>query len=342
MNFFIFCPSGAETGGVEALHQLHKAIEAEGESVYMVYVGDNAIDDDPNWVENAGFYIRQTIPTERYKRSYGDFDCVLPLSRTREFFDAPDSVCVFPDIWQKAGVHLKHALPCVWMLAAYQLEGCWQPKFRSGVYSFDKPLVLCQSRYAKDMLERQFYDDVSPETLMLTDYLTPCFEEAVPLDMKLDRLFTPIGISYYGGRGKEAALWVLGSDIPASQIFGLPETLTAQSLLGSRYFLYPARQPGMDRMPREAAACGCVVYVLAEGAGAFFEDCPLPDEFRLPTLEALRGALVQALSEGDEGYRRRWEAQRYYRKFAREMKPKFISEVQNFIRVADRMIQKGC
>lgn len=41
----------------------------------------------------------------------------------------------------------------------------------------------------------------------------------------------------------------------------------------------------MDRLPREAALAGCVVFTNVEGAANFNEDVPLPSEFKFRSFD---------------------------------------------------------
>lgn len=51
------------------------------------------------------------------------------------------------------------------------------------------------------------------------------------------------------------------------------------------------QHPGMDRIPREAAACGCLVLVGERGSASYFNDVPLPAEYKIdlrnPDMDAL-------------------------------------------------------
>ncbi len=52
----------------------------------------------------------------------------------------------------------------------------------------------------------------------------------------------------------------------------------------SRYYIDFGHHPGKDRLPREAAASGCVVLTLRAGAAQFFDDVPLAQESSVATL----------------------------------------------------------
>ena len=61
--------------------------------------------------------------------------------------------------------------------------------------------------------------------------------------------------------------------------------------------------PGNDRLPREAAACGCCLITSNLGAYKYYEDTPFPDEYKF----SVRGDLemkkiVEKVKEVLENY----------------------------------------
>jgi hypothetical protein len=59
-----------------------------------------------------------------------------------------------------------------------------------------------------------------------------------------------------------------------------PEEVTAL-LLRAKIYIDFGPHPGMDRLPREAALCGCVVVMHREGAAQYQEDVPLKDKYKV-------------------------------------------------------------
>ena len=85
--------------------------------------------------------------------------------------------------------------------------------------------------------------------------------------------------------------------------------------------------PGKDRMPREAAVSGSIVFVNRAGAGAFGEDFPLPDPFKFTSGEigeALDARLLAALADP----RRHWDMQAPFRAAILDERTRFFAEVR--------------
>jgi len=75
--------------------------------------------------------------------------------------------------------------------------------------------------------------------------------------------------------------------------------------------------PGKDRLPREAAAAGSIVFVPRRGAGAVFDDFPVPDFFRFSPEDIASGELhrrLQAVLNDPRGY---WDQQADFRSLVR-------------------------
>src|ERR1035441_3224362 len=121
--------------------------------------------------------------------------------------------------------------------------------------------------------------------LYLPDYLTPGIVDSRPVE----EVGRANDILYFGGRGcpesKELMKGLPG--IPSHSFFGLGVKDLVGMFHWHRHFIYPVRQPGMDKTPREAAVNGCVVWVLASGAAEHYYDAPLDSRFRCLTTEIL-------------------------------------------------------
>lgn len=56
-------------------------------------------------------------------------------------------------------------------------------------------------------------------------------------------------------------------------------------LLKAKVYIDFGPHPGMDRLPREAALCGCCVITNRQGAAAFHKDVPIPPQFKIDVRE---------------------------------------------------------
>jgi hypothetical protein len=137
---------------------------------------------------------------------------------------------------------------------------------------------LAQSEYARRFLHGHGLHRIG----MLTDYLRDDFLEQAAA----------------GGRGRERGRRVAynpkkGIEVTRALIeraagrfeFVPIQNMTPRQvvelLCSSAIYIDFGPHPGRDRIPREAAACGCAVLTGRRGAAANDVDLPLPDEFKI-------------------------------------------------------------
>ena len=60
--------------------------------------------------------------------------------------------------------------------------------------------------------------------------------------------------------------------------------------------------PGMDRLPREAALCGCIVITNMQGAACYEQDVPIPDEYKVKdfNVDSVHRLLTSCIDDFDE------------------------------------------
>ena len=86
----------------------------------------------------------------------------------------------------------------------------------------------------------------------------------------------------------------------------------------------------MDKTPREAALCGCVIWVLAEGAAAYEEDVPLPSRYRCASRAELTRNLAQSLAS-EQCYAEDYAAQATYRQWVYTAPARFKAGVAKLV-----------
>lgn len=52
-------------------------------------------------------------------------------------------------------------------------------------------------------------------------------------------------------------------------------------LISAKIYIDFGHHPGKDRIPREAAMCGCIVMTNRKGSAKFAEDVPIPEKFKV-------------------------------------------------------------
>lgn len=187
---------------------------------------------------------------------------------------------------------------------------------------------LCQSEYAARFARAQGGVSVS----MLSDFIE--FEEVQNPKPVSDRTYD---IAYLPNkaRGAEALLRNLETKFKVIALQNMPREQVASVLSDTRIFLDFGAHPGKDRVPREAALCGCIPVVRKEGAACFPEDVPLPNDLLIETSQFFEpDALVQKLQRILSESPQFEPALRDYRAAIRQEKAVFEREIRDLISAA--------
>jgi len=178
--------------------------------------------------------------------------------------DVPKSaLVVLPEIWPE----MAHTFPnrcALWWLSVDNFG-------THGQRNIDRiSLHLCQSEYA--------WQHVEPmgERMMLTDWVsienhdTPRLPRVVVNPAKDAGLLRPFQAT-------------VGCEV--LELVGLSRYGVTSALRGSTVYVDFGHHPGRDRLPREAALAGCIVFTTRHGAANFHEDMPMPYWYKFKTLD---------------------------------------------------------
>lgn len=314
-RFRILCPRNTLTGGPEALHQLGAAMREAGLDAAMVYVPlrpDNRTPDK---------FLRYGVPVR--PRLEDDDDVVLVVGETATEW-----------VWRARRAHV-----LIWWLSVdfhFKRPEKWSKRARlwlrerlprNRAYAFQPhPRVhhAWQSEYARQFLLRRGVADALP----LTDYIAPALtvpEDELPTAPRRD-------VCLYNPRKGFAFTQQLIAACAGSGIEFLPlQGYTEAQLRGlfgtSKLYIDFGEHPGRDRIPREAAASGCVVVTGRRGSAANAIDVPLPDFYKVdenaPGVLALLRERLAAICADDAAHR---SAQAPYRAWIRPQRDIFRTE----------------
>jgi len=250
MNIYIYTPQGFTTGGVELLHQLCCELNTyEDINAYIWY-------SDPN---------KAYIP-EIYKKYGNEFKVtILPPM---------ESVLIFPESWAKLLNEKRfREYTKVLYLESVDYYIKWIPK---GLYlKFpENTIFMAQSWYAYTWLQ----DKTGIKALMVTDYLN---DEFLNADLSKPRKRQ---ILYNPKKGLEVTKRIM-AELPDETFIPI-EKMTATEVKNlmeeSMLYIDFGNHPGKDRIPREAAMCGCCVITNCQGSANYFEDVPIPFIYKFP------------------------------------------------------------
>ena len=246
MEIYVYTPQGFETGGIELLYQLCCELNR--------YDGINAY----IWHEGS-----VTIP-ETYKK-YGNSGVVTDLP-------PKGSVLIFPESWAKMlnEDRFKDYTKVLYLESVYWYEH-WIPKEQYLKFP-QNTIFLSQSWYAYTWLQEK----TGLEAIMVTDYLN---DEYMSADLSKPRkrqvLFNP-------KKGLDVTKRIM-AELPNEKFIPIVKmTVSEVKALMEESMLYIdfGNHPGKDRIPREAAMCGCCVITNREGSAKNHRDIPINTEYK--------------------------------------------------------------
>lgn len=218
-----------------------------------------------------------------------------------------DAVVVLPEIWPDMA-HTFRNRCALWWLSVDNFG-------THGQHNLERiSLHLCQSEYAW-----QFTQGFG-ERMMLTDWVEVPEVEVERADQVVVNPAKDAGLL-------EGFLAAGKFDIVALR--GFDRVGVARVLRGSRVYVDFGHHPGRDRLPREAALAGCIVFSTKRGAAKYDKDMPLPDWYKFDRLEEVLENVASVVS----GRTTAFDQQAKYRAWVAENKSWFESEVKGLLDV---------
>ena len=118
-------------------------------------------------------------------------------------------------------------------------------------------------------------------------------------------------------------------ELPWTPIEKMTTDQVRELMCRSKVYIDFGMHPGKDRMPREAALCGCCVITGRRGSAAYFEDVSIPEEFRLDESTTNIEEIISQIKECLENYADHSIKLDEYREMIRSEKKRFEEEVHN-------------
>ena len=297
----LICPEHV-TGGPEAIHQLAYSINCRGGYARILYTNSKG---KLTGSEAVGGLSPDSIIYKVYK----EYD---PRPVTGEQL-SDDTILIFPEIWidwcYSISQTTKARCACWWLsvdnaqTANQFSDQNVRTKFFNTVFQF------AQSEYAKSFLK----STGAREIYKITDYTGRKFTYRGNLEQLCDwpvrRI--PKSVAYFPQKGAELAstfqqkVQGIGLSVELRPIANMTRSQVIDLLLSTQVYIDFGHQPGKDRMPREAAALGCVILLNEVGAAAFFADHPLPAAYKFSKSDVASDNLVR---EVRRNFQERWSA----------------------------------
>lgn len=257
MTFYNVCPAGIESGGPELAHQMCHRLNEAGLDAYMYYIKSNDI--NPQNTSASGKYIK-------YNTRHA-----ININQIEQ----ENSVVVFNEGATGLIPFIKHCHKALWWMSVdnylVNTDGRDMDVIRKEV-----ELHLVQSKYAYEYVKNVVKADES-RIMYLSDYIGDIYMLQVPeITRQNIVLYNPKkGLDRIKLLIEGTSSWLKW--IP---LLGLTEEDMVAYMHIAKVYIDFGGHPGKDRIPREAAVCGCCVVTNRRGSAAYYEDVPIPDRYK--------------------------------------------------------------
>lgn len=241
MRILVVCPANCATGGPEAIHWLVSGLnKIEGVDARIWYWGSNN---------------NQPTPKE-YKVYCCEYVTELP--------EGYDGTIIYPEIWANHALDHPECTNAVWWLGLDAYAG-WTPAEGRGAFLVNDEIIhIVQSEYARDLLKQLGVKHI----VKCTDIVNADFYADYTEEERSDVvLYNPAKATPFMHR-----LMAECTEIEFKPITGMTREQVIDTMRHAKLYVDFGEFPGRERMPREAALCGCCLVTSKIGAAAYNED----------------------------------------------------------------------
>jgi len=247
MKIYVFSPQGFTTGGIELLHQLCSELNSYEDIDACIWY---------HYHNGAG------IP-DVYKKYGNKFKVTSAPPK--------DAILIFPESWAFLlnSAQYKDYIKVIYFESVYYYEK-YIPKDQYMVFP-ENTIFMSQSWYAYKFLQGSNIDSI-----FVTDYLN---DEYMNTNLNKPRKRQ---ILYNPAKGINITTQIM-SRLPEEKFIAIENmtTLEVKELMEeSMLYIDFGNHPGKDRIPREAAMCGCCVITNKQGSAFYYQDVSIPDEYK--------------------------------------------------------------
>ena len=182
---------------------------------------------------------------------------------------------------------------------------------------------MVQSHYAMHFLVK---NEISKDRIyFLSDYLNEKFlKNKVDLSKKEDI------VAYNPKKGFSFTKKIISSakDIKFVPLIDMSREEVIETLKKAKVYIDFGNHPGKDRLPREAAILGCCVITGRRGSAAFFEDVPIPEEYKIEDKEENIPKIIDKIKECLENFEAKYKDFEYYRQIIKYEPRKFLEDLK--------------
>ena len=315
MKIYILCPANRVTGGVELAHQLCYAINTITDATALMWYSD---------IDNL---TAQTLVMDLdAPRDYSEYK----TSCAKDYWeiDREENVVVIPEGLTNRITIIDHAKMVLWWMSVDNYVRSSKEENLEDIKEHIS-LHLFQSYYSMDYVEKRF---PGARGIFLSDYINDDHGKFIyPAEYRQNiALFNPKkGFEELKPLIKKAD-WIKW--VPLE---GMSREKMILMLQSGKIYIDFGNHPGKDRIPREAAANGCVVITNRKGAAAYYEDVPISDDYKFENPDKEIDKIDAFMHEICSNFREHQDRFSEYREVIKKEKAKFYDDVITFLEIID-------
>jgi hypothetical protein len=197
-------------------------------------------------------------------------------------------------------------------------------------YKTDPLLKLADFYMTNSYRGMKWFGDLKP-LYYLSEYLN---EDFLKTQTDLSKKENIVAFNPKKGFSFTKKIISLAKDIKFVPLINMGRDEVIKTLQKAKVYIDFGNHPGKDRIPREAAILGCCVITGKRGSAAFFEDVPIPDEYKFEDKEKNIPKIIDKIKDCLENYEKRYEDFDYYREVIKNEPQKFIEDLRKiFVKV---------
>jgi hypothetical protein len=312
MKIYLCTSNDVTTGGVEATYQLYYILKKIKCNPKLILLHPSIHPQyHSNWLELHQQNFKNEYPQVYKKYNIDINDLVSEVEDDKSnFFLAPE---IFPDMLSR----FKNLQKGIWWLSVDNGIGQDQRNFiidrnTSNIWHF------YQSEYAHWFLINNNVNKLAK----LTDFISWEYR-----NLNIDILNKENIILYNPKKGIEITSKLI-SDYPELKFIPIQNMTPDQIkelMLKSKVYIDFGNHPGKDRIPREAALCGCCIITGFNGSAMFFDDVNIFEQYKFEEDLTKFSFLVKDIFENFQQHYNNFE---FYRKQINLEEEQFILETK--------------
>jgi len=347
-KIFVACPANIATGGPESLHQLafHLINDLDIESFMYYYDFNRNKFKSPVHPEYEIYNVPYVLEIPKEEDTQENIlivpEILSALSLLNKFQNMRKGVCFlsvdnyyFSRIMKKDFFFYRAINKIMKLLNKPPIFDIFSQKNLEKLatkydYRNDKLLKLADFYMTNSYRGLHWFKKLKP-IYYLSEYLNPDFLKTQTDLSKKENI-----VAYNPKKGFQFTNKIIKSakEIKFIPLINMTREEVIKTLQKAKVYIDFGNHPGKDRIPREAAILGCCVITGKRGSAAFFEDVPIPEEYKFEDKEENIPKIIEKIKDCLENFEERYKDFDYYRQVIKNEPQKFVEDLKKiFVRV---------